>query len=94
MGPYTYKQGRVDQGVKVWGSLGCSDHNMWSSGSMEKGTRQIAELEPWNSGEQTTACSQGPAWNNHMDYDTRKKSPGELFDFSSITSSKLKNGLS
>lgn len=33
-------------GVKVGGSLGCGDHEMWRSGSMEKGTSQIAGSQP------------------------------------------------
>lgn len=46
------------RGVTAGASLGCSDHEMWSSGSMEKGTRKMAGSQPWNLGEQTMAYSE------------------------------------
>lgn len=56
---------------------------------MEKGKGKQRDHSP---GIQESKLVQGYAWNNHMDYDTLKKGPEQLFDFSRITSFKLKNG--
>ena len=43
----TYKE-ELTGAVNAGDSAGCSDNEMWSSGSMEKRTRQIARLQLWN----------------------------------------------